>query len=166
MAPARVWSSTRSYLGNSKVCLLSSNLEKIRIILMLLFIFHFWSPDQSSEKEGATCLQHVRWSSRQWDELKERREVHYTCNTRSLPGGCEFQRAHGRIIAWSHTASKAKSLVSTPHYPALMVTLPGIQALASESSSPQGITGPVLHKTPVRSAAQAKVTLQYKFRAA
>lgn len=82
----------------------------------------------------------------------ERRKLHYTCNTFSVPGVCEFKKAHAGISLLvkcpptQHQRPKPwfPHLNSTP-----IVISTGIQDPVSESYRPQWTTGPTPQETLV-----------------
>lgn len=105
-----VFVRARSYLENAKLCLLSRNLQKIRIILMFLFIFNFWSMDlcETLRRWGSDVSSMdngIQKSGANWKQQGN------CTNTHSLPDDCASQRAHGENHCWSTHSIKSQSLV-------------------------------------------------------
>lgn len=125
---------------------------------------------QSMQNWGvvARCLQHGEFKEVGGTNWKKEGNLTQAFNTFSLSSKCEFKRAHGGITACAnaHTQFQSPKLLASM---TLAVAPTGTQALISKESqtivdiwtSFPGNTG----QKDV-SAAQAKVTLQYKRRTA
>lgn len=118
MSPSDVWISTRSYLENAILCLLSRNLQKKIIIFMFLFIFYFWSTDVCKTEEGWSQISimgdRVQGSGINW---KKETALYMQFPFCSWYVWVQESSCANLLTCQTptHTASKAKTLVSTPH---------------------------------------------------